>query len=79
MQQQETWDQLYRTKRAEQRKLRGARVKHAQLRQEIADLAIRFQEDDSYTGADFLRCLTEKCGELRTLEQQHPELKETTS
>lgn len=79
MQEQETWDQLYRSKRAEQRKLRGARVKHAQLRQEIADLAIAFIETPKLGEASDLYIQAEsKVKELRTLEQQYPELKETT-
>lgn len=82
MQQQEPWDQLYRRKRREQRETRGAMVKHAQLRQEIADLAIEYIElardcldppilDALYEQQD------QKVIELRTLEQQYPELKET--
>lgn len=78
MQQQETWDQLYKRKRAEQREARGAKVKHAQLRQEIADAAIALIEnhgtDSTLTSYGYLDQLV---GELHALEQ-HPALKELT-
>lgn len=74
----EEWDDIVRERLKKQRAARGAKVKYVQLRQEIADLAIKHIEDRTAMFAPFYQPLADKVRELRALEEKYPEIKETT-
>jgi hypothetical protein len=76
MEQQETWDTLYRRKHQEQHDERSARERYQHLRQEIADLSISFFDKDGYQPTQYFQDLKAKVKELRALEQQYPSVKE---